>query len=68
MMNTKLIAKLHKIVEDACKEPSNEFGYGIWSHHIQPMVPIAQALAQQFGADEEIVIINYGLGSKPCRK
>ena len=56
-MNTELIDTLYKIVEDACKETSNAFGYGIWSHHIHPMVPIAQKLAQQFGADEEIVII-----------
>ena len=56
-MNTELIDKLYKIVEDACKETSNAFGYGIWSHHIHPMVPIAQKLAKQFGADEEIVII-----------
>jgi HD superfamily phosphodiesterase len=57
MMNTKLIETLSHIVEDACKEKRNVFGYGIWSHHIQPMVPIAQKLARQFGADEEIVII-----------
>jgi HD superfamily phosphodiesterase len=54
---TSEIYAVYKIVEDACKKPSNEFGYGIWSHHIQPMVPIARTLAQQFGADEEIVII-----------
>jgi len=56
-MNTELIDNLYKIVEGACKEKSNAFGYGIWSHHIQPMVPIARQLAKQFGADEEIVII-----------
>jgi len=56
-MNTELIDNLYQIVEAACKEKSNAFGYGIWSHHIQPMVPIARKLAKQFGADEEIVII-----------
>ncbi len=56
-MNTELIDTLSSIVENACKAESNAFGYGIWSHHIHPMVPIAQQLAQQFGADEEIVMI-----------
>ena len=56
-MNTELIDKLYKIVEDACKAETNAFGYGIWSHHVHPMIPIAQKLAQKFGADEEIVII-----------
>ena len=56
-MNTELINNLYKISEDACKAKSNIYGYGIWSHHIQPMVPIAQRLAKEFGADEEIVTI-----------
>ena len=45
------------MVEEACQHESNTFGYGIWSHHIAPMVPIARQLAQQCGADEEIVVI-----------
>ena len=56
-MRTKLIDNLYKLAEDACKDRNNKFGYGIWSHHIKPMVTIARKLAKQFGADEEIVIV-----------
>jgi HD superfamily phosphodiesterase len=56
-MNSKLINNLYNIAENACKAKSNKYGYGIWSHHIKPMVSIAQKLAKEFGADEEIVTI-----------
>ena len=56
-MNTEIINNLYKIAEDACKAKSNIYGYGIWSHHIKPMVPIAQRLAKEFGADKETVTI-----------
>ncbi len=45
------------MVELACKSANNVFGYGIWTHHIKPMIPLVQELAQQFGANEEIVTI-----------
>lgn len=56
-MNQALINKLFSLVEEACKAETNRFGYGIWTHHIKPMVPVAQELAALVGADLEIVTI-----------
>ena len=36
---------------------NNIFGYGIWSHHIKPMLSIANRLAVEYQADPEIVMI-----------
>lgn len=56
-MNNGLIKKLRNIVEDACKSDNNIFGYGIWSHHIAPMIEISGELAKKCVADIEIVEI-----------
>lgn len=53
----KIIAGLETLVENACKAGTNAFGYGIWSHHIKPMIPLALELAELYGADREIVTI-----------
>ena len=50
-----MINELSKIVEDACKNEKNFFGYGIWSHHILLVVKYARLLAQKFCADEDIL-------------
>ena len=56
-MNIDLIQKISNIVEDACKAETNTFGYGIWSHHILPMIPIVQQLADKVNADMEVVTL-----------
>ncbi|MEK6263767.1 MAG: HD domain-containing protein [Clostridium sp.] len=56
-MDNTLIEKLTELVENACKSKSNKYGYGIWSHHIKPMLQISTKLASFYNADEEIVII-----------
>ena len=56
-MDNNLIEKLTVLVEDACKSKSNKYGYGIWSHHIKPMLKISTNLASFYNAEEEIVII-----------
>lgn len=56
-MNNELIQRISIIVEDACKAETNAFGYGIWSHHVLPMIPIAQELADRVNADKEIVTL-----------
>lgn len=56
-MNTELINQLLIHVEDACKSPNNPFGFGIWSHHIKPMIEIGRKLAKDYNADTEVVII-----------
>jgi uncharacterized protein len=53
----QFIEELYTLVENACKSKNNIFGYGIWTHHIKPMVPLGQELAEEYGADKEIVTI-----------
>ncbi len=52
-----MIEKIAKIVEDACKEKTNYFGYGIWKHHILLVVKYAKIMAKRLDANEEIVEI-----------
>ena len=52
-----IMREIVKIVEAACKEPTNYFGHEIWSHHILPAVKYSKSMAERFGADEEIVEI-----------
>jgi len=54
----QLIEKLYTLVENACKSDSNIFGYGIWSHHIKPMISLGQKLADDYGGDKEIITIS----------
>jgi len=56
-MDNILIEKLTELVENECKSKSNKYGYGIWSHHIKPMLKISTKLASLYKAEEEIVII-----------
>jgi uncharacterized protein len=56
-MDNKLIDKLEFIVEEACQNKSNAYGYGIWSNHIKPMIPLSQKLANLYNADIEVVTI-----------
>jgi uncharacterized protein len=53
----QIVNDLNFLVENACKLPKNIFGYGIWSHHIKPMIPLGQKLAEEYDADKEIVTI-----------
>jgi putative nucleotidyltransferase with HDIG domain len=52
-----MIKEIEKIVETACKQETNYFGYGIWAHHILPVVKYAKLMAKRLGANEEIVEI-----------
>ncbi len=47
--------QIRAIVEEACKRETNIFGYGIWTHHIVYVVQYGKLLAEQLGANEEIV-------------
>jgi hypothetical protein len=60
-MNQALIHNLSIIVEDACKSDANVFGYGIWSHHIRPMIPVARRLADEYQADAMVHIQEIGI-------
>ena len=50
-----MIAEIASIVEKACAQETNIFGYGIWTHHITQVVQNGNRLARLFGADIEIV-------------
>jgi uncharacterized protein len=52
-----MIKEIAKIVETACKQETNYFGYDIWTHHILLVVKYAKLMAKKIGADEEIVEI-----------
>ena len=53
-----LIKDIEKLVEAACKESTNHFGFEAWTHHILPVVRNAKIMAKRVGADEEIVEIS----------
>jgi uncharacterized protein len=53
----QMINVLRTLVENACKSDKNIFGYGIWSCHIKPMIPLGQKLADEYGGDKEIITI-----------
>jgi hypothetical protein len=52
-----MIKKIEEIVEQACAQDTNIFGYGIWTHHITQVAKNGKQLANLFKADEEIVEI-----------
>ena len=54
---TPLIDEIATLVERACRQEANPFGYSIWPHHTIRVVAHAQALARRLGADEEIVTL-----------
>lgn len=57
-MNTQeMIKNIEHVVEHACKQKTNGFGYTIWSHHTIHVVTYAKMLAKQLGADKEVVEI-----------
>jgi uncharacterized protein len=49
--------KIASIVEEVCKSKNNFFGFGIWTHHILPVMKYSKIMAKKIGADEEIVEI-----------
>ena len=52
-----MISEIKRIVEAACAQETNIFGYGIWTHHITQVAKNGQRLAGLFKADPEIVEI-----------
>jgi hypothetical protein len=53
----QMIAEIGELVRQACARETNVYGYGIWTHHIVPVVKTAKELALALGADAEIVEI-----------
>lgn len=50
-----IIEHVSILVEKACQQETNAFGYGIWAHHIVYVVEYGLQLSQQLGANHEIV-------------
>lgn len=50
-----MIEEIARIVERACAQETNIFGYGIWTHHITEVVKNSKLLCGMFHADPEIV-------------
>jgi uncharacterized protein len=50
-----VVEKIARLVEDACKQDANFFGYEAWTDHILSVVKYAKLLAKKMNADEEIV-------------
>ncbi len=57
-LNNALISRISSLVEAACKDKENAYGFGIWDHHVVPMLSVAHDLAVRVGADREIVAIS----------
>lgn len=56
--SNSIIKKIETLVEKACANDNNVFGYGIWTHHIKDVVGIGKKLAKIVNADSEIVEIS----------
>jgi uncharacterized protein len=52
-----MISVVSEIVEKACLDDANRFGYGIWKYHIVNVVAFAREMAARTGADVEFVEI-----------
>jgi uncharacterized protein len=57
-MDTDILSSVYDMVRAACCRPSNIFGFGIWSHHIRPMLETAKDLAELHDADPEMVLLS----------
>jgi uncharacterized protein len=52
-----LVEEIRKFVEEECKKPTSKYGYEPYAFHFIPMHDYAKKLAEELGADIEIVEI-----------
>jgi len=52
-----VVKAVKKYVEEECKKPTSKYGYEPYQFHFIPMVKYAENLADELGADREIVSI-----------
>ncbi len=55
MNSNELINTVSNLVEEQCRKESNVFGYEIWTYHIKIVVKYAKLLAEELGANIEVV-------------
>jgi putative nucleotidyltransferase with HDIG domain len=56
-MDSRIVERIRKLVEEECKTDTNTFGDEIWTYHILSVVRYGKFLARKLHADEEIVEI-----------
>lgn len=56
----EIIDQVRDFVKRECQKPSSHYGYEPFPNHFVPMVNYAQQLAEELGADREIVTIRPG--------
>lgn len=64
-----IIQKVKEFVEEECKKPTSKYGYEPFTNHFIPVVKYAKKMADELGADKEIVNISawfHDIGSIMC--
>jgi uncharacterized protein len=56
-MKMDIISEIKKFVEEECRKPTSKYGYEPFVCHFEPTARYAAQLAEELGADKEIVII-----------
>jgi uncharacterized protein len=55
-MNHKtVVERISELVEYTCKQPTNIYGYTMWTHHIITVKKFALMLADRFNANKDVV-------------
>ena len=52
-----IVKEVRKFVEDECKKPSSKYGYEPFTFHFTPVAEYAGKLADELGADKEVVLL-----------
>ena len=68
-LENNLVQRVRDYVEDECKKPDSHYGYDVFSYHFTSMVAYAEKLADELGADKEIVQLAgwlHDIGSIIC--
>ena len=53
----EIIERIRQLVEDECRKSTSKYGFEPYGNHFVPVVKYAKLLAQETGADEEVVEI-----------
>jgi len=56
-MKEEIIKKIRKFVEAECKKPGSKYGYEPFTFHFAPVARYAGKLADELGADKEVILI-----------
>lgn len=65
----EVVEEVKSFVEEECRKPSSNYGAEPFEHHFKPTVKYAKQLAEELGADKEMVMIAawlHDIGSIKC--